>query len=493
MSLPAFNNSYTQLPDRFYARLRPTPVSSPSLIRVNRPLAEYLGIDLDWLESAEGIDFLAGNSVPNGADPLAMVYAGHQFGGWVPQLGDGRALLMGEVVATDRTRYDLQLKGSGPTPYSRMGDGRSPLGPVIREYVVSEAMAALGVPSTRALAAVRSGDPVYRESTLPGGVLTRVAQSHIRVGTFQYFLARQDYEALRLLTGHVISRHFPDAGDSDNPVLELLVQVISRQAELIAKWQALGFIHGVMNTDNMLVSGHTIDYGPCAFMDTYHPGTVFSSIDSRGRYAYANQPGIAQWNLACFAQCLLPQLHDDEDRALELAQHAIDSFPNRFKQNYQELMCRKLGLGPVHGSDPELVDDLLALMEAERTDFTLAFRRLSDLVPKIHARSQTSVAELISLPRAYDSWLSRWHKRLESEKRSPQDTQTLMYSVNPVFIPRNHLVEEAISQAVNGEDDSSFHRLVEVLSRPFAYDPNLARYATPPTPDQVVRRTFCGT
>ena len=376
---PQFDNSYRQLPERFFSALSPTAVSQPELIRANPALAAILGIDMEWLVSREGVEALAGNRVPEGAEPIATVYAGQQFGNWVPQLGDGRAILLGEVIGRDGVRYDVQLKGSGRTPYSRGGDGRAPLGPVLREYLVSEAMAALGVATTRSLAAVTTGERVYREGALPGAVLTRVAQSHIRIGTFQYFYSKKDTEALRLLARHVIERHYPEAADADNPVRALLDEVVSAQARLVAKWQLLGFIHGVMNTDNMLLSGETIDYGPCAFMDAFNPGQVFSSIDRQGRYAYANQPGIAHWNLANLAQALLPVLDVDGEKALLMAQESVDAFPDHYQAAYRNGMARKLGLAKWREDDAALASDLLATMAAEQADFTLSFRRLADL------------------------------------------------------------------------------------------------------------------
>ena len=347
MSTIPFDNSYARMPDKFYSRLAPTPVTEPGAVRVNRALAEQLGLDPEWLSSTQGTRVVAGNGVPEGADPIATVYAGHQFGSYNPQLGDGRAILLGEVLGRDGKRYDIQLKGSGPTPYSRGGDGRSPLGPVLREYVVSEAMHQLGIPTTRALAAVTTGDQVARDEFLPGAVLARVASSHIRIGTFQFFAAQRDIAALRVLLNHVILRHYPEAEATDNPALTLLQAVVSRQASLVASWQLVGFIHGVMNTDNMLICGETIDYGPCAFMDDFHPDKVYSSIDHGGRYAYSNQPAIAHWNLACLAQTLLPLLHDDEEQATALAQKAIDAFPEQFLQAHTRGMARKLGLGEI--------------------------------------------------------------------------------------------------------------------------------------------------
>src|SRR6516162_5441821 len=358
----AFDNSYARLPDRFFARLRPTPVAAPRLVRLNKKLAWHLELDPGKLAAPEGVEILAGNRVPERGEPLAMAYAGHQFGTFVPQLGDGRAILLGEVIDRDGVRQDIQLKGSGPTPFSRLGDGRAALGPVLREYIVSEAMAALGIPTTRALAAVTTGEPVWRETPLPGAVLTRVASSHIRVGTFQFFAAQGDLDAIRRLADHVIARHYPEAADAANRYRTLLDLVISRQAALIARWLLVGFIHGVMNTDNMSIAGETIDYGPCAFMDVYHPGTVYSSIDNMGRYAYGNQPRIAQWNLARLAETLLPLLAEDKDAAIKEAQEAIDAFTSGFETAYAAGLSRKLGLLQPRPDDLSLAQDLLERM-----------------------------------------------------------------------------------------------------------------------------------
>ena len=485
-----FDNSYLHLPARFYTKLQPTPVSSPGPIRVNDELAQQLGIDATWLASDEGTGVLAGNHVPEGAEPIATVYAGHQFGGWVPQLGDGRAILLGEVIGKDGMRYDIQLKGSGPTPYSRGGDGRAPLGPVLREYIVSEAMAALGVPTTRSLAAVTTGEPVFRQVAEPGAVLTRVAKSHIRIGTFQFFLARKDIESLRLLMDYVIERHYPAAAETENPGSALLEAVVIEQAGLLAQWQLFGFIHGVMNTDNMLLSGETIDYGPCAFMDNYHPDTVFSSIDHHGRYAYGNQPGVAHWNLSRLAQALLPVIHANEEQALELAQGSLDTFPGLFQRAYQIGMNRKLGLSGIEAGDEALAADLLELMAHEQTDFTLAFRRLADLA---HHTSDAGVGDLFELSEALAPWLERWRQRIESDPQEPAERQAAMYRANPVFIPRNHLVAAAIDAAVDRGDYGPFNRLVDLLERPRDYQPGLAAYARPPRPEEVVSKTFCGT
>src|SRR6266481_6912830 len=405
-----FDNSYARLPERFYARLPPTPVAAPSLIKLNTALAAQLGLDAEALASPQGVAILAGNSIAPGSEPISLAYAGHQFGNFVPQLGDGRAVLLGEIVGPDGIRRDIQLKGSGPTPFSRRGDGRAALGPVLREYLVSEAMAALGIPTTRALAAVTTGEPVWRETPLPGAVLTRVASSHIRVGTFQFFAARGDLDAIRRLADHVIARHYPEAVDAANRYRTLLDLVISRQAELIAKWLVVGFIHGVMNTDNMSIAGETIDYGPCAFMDGYHPGTVYSSIDNMGRYAYGNQPRIAQWNLACLAETLLPLLAENKDAAVKEAQEAIDAFAIGFETAYAAGLSRKLGLFQPRPDDLSLAQDLLGRMARNGADFTLIFRRLCDAAAS--PEGDAGVRSLFTDPSSFDDWAARWRRRL---------------------------------------------------------------------------------
>ena len=457
-----FDNSYARLPDRFYARLDPTPVREPGLIRVNETLARELGIDPGELTSPEGLAVLAGNEVPQGAEPLAQAYAGHQFGGWVPQLGDGRAILLGEVVTPDGRR-DIQLKGAGRTPFSRMGDGRAWVGPVLREYVVSEAMHALGIPTTRSLAAVSTGEPVIREAPLPGAVLTRVARSHVRVGTFQFFLARRDTEALAALSNHVVARHYPKA---ETP-LDLLRAVVAAQAELIAQWMSVGFIHGVMNTDNMSIAGETIDYGPCAFVDGYHPDTVFSSIDQFGRYAYSQQPQVAAWNLAQFATTLLP-LMGEQDAAIEAATEVVQGFAPAYQNAWLRRFRAKLGLSGPHEEDAGLITRLLDIMGETRADFTLTFRRLS---------------EGESLPEPFADWQADWTARAPDREA--------MRAANPLVIPRNHRVEEAIAAAVN-DDLGPFNALVEATARP--YDAPLDHpLAAPPSPGEEVTQTFCGT
>jgi uncharacterized protein YdiU (UPF0061 family) len=491
MQIP-FDNSYARFPDRFYARLAPIPVAEPSLIRVNEALCALLGIDATWLSSPRGVSVLAGNAVPDGATPIATVYAGHQFGSWNPQLGDGRAILLGEVVGKDSERYDVQLKGSGPTPYSRGGDGRSPLGPVLREYIISEAMFALGVPTTRSLAAVQSGEQVHRQTPLPGGVLTRVARSHIRVGTFEFFASRDDTAALSALTEHVLARHYPDLGDDlEFPALALLEQVIARQAKLIARWLQLGFIHGVMNTDNMLVSGETIDYGPCAFMDGFEMRQVYSSIDHGGRYAYGNQPPIAAWNLACLAQALLPIIKLDEDAAVERCKALIEGFMPQFKAAYREGMRDKLGLFEEQEGDDRLIDDLFLAMQQSSADFTLTFRRLTDLAADSAPR--TRVGCIYSQPEQIKSWLERWQARIGREDIDPSKRQASMSRVNPALIPRNHVVQEALDTAEQKGDFTLFHRVVDALQTPYDYQPDFEWLARPPRDDQIVAATFCGT
>lgn len=487
-----FDNRYARLPERFFARVPPTPVASPRLIRVNAPLALELGLDPERLTAADAVEVFAGNRVPDGAEPLAMAYAGFQFGNWVPQLGDGRAILLGELVDREGLRRDVQLKGAGRTAYSRGGDGRAGLGPVLREYIVSEAMAALGVPTTRSLAAVTTGERILRETRLPGAVLTRVAQSHIRVGTFQFFAGRRDVEALRLLAEHVIARHYPEATDSDNPTLAMLHAVIGRQADLIARWQLLGFIHGVMNTDNTSIAGETIDYGPCAFMDSYHPDTVYSSIDRGGRYAYSNQPSIAFWNLQGLANALLPVIAEDRENAVGLATKALETFPGRYLGFYQEGMRRKLGLSAERDGDEALAQDLLKRMAENGADFTLSFRRLAEL-DEVASEADAGVSGLFQEPASFDDWAARWRQRLRSESRSFVERREEMRSVNPAFIPRNHRVEEVIQAAAGEGDFTPFEKLLDLLAAPYEEQPSRAEYAAPPRPEEVVHQTFCGT
>ncbi|MGB0497431.1 MAG: protein adenylyltransferase SelO [Rubricella sp.] len=472
----AFDNTYAQLPERFHVRMAAEPVSSPALIAVNADLARVMGIEPEWLGSPEGLAWLSGNAVPEGAEPLAMAYAGHQFGNFVPQLGDGRALLIGEVVGRDGVRRDIQLKGSGRTPFSRMGDGRAALGPVLREYIVSEAMHALGVPTTRALAAVTTGDPVLREAgPLPGGVLARVGQSHVRVGTFEYFYARRDAEGLALLADYVIERHYPALRGDDDRYAKLIEAVAARQAALVAQWMRLGFIHGVMNTDNCQIAGETIDYGPCAFMEAFDPGKVFSSIDHAGRYAWGNQGRIAHWNVSRLAQALLPILGEGE-AAVERAQAAVDTFPDAFSKAHVEGFSRKLGLAE---PDPEFVNETLEMLAEAAPDWTLFWAALTEEA----TGGEVDPAALLGGADA-ERWLNAWRAR------SPDPAP--MRAENPIYIPRNHRVEEAIAAGVDG-DFEPFERLLSVVTRPFDPQPESAAYRAPASAEEEVRVTFCGT
>ena len=486
-----FDNSYSRLPERFFARTEAKQVAAPRLIRLNRALANELGLDPTELEKPAGVEMLAGNRFPENADPIALAYAGHQFGNLVPQLGDGRALLIGEVVDTHGARRDIQLKGSGPTRFSRNGDGRAALGPVLREYVVSEAMAALGIPTTRSLAAVLTGEKVLREDILPGAVLTRVAASHIRIGTFQYFAIRGDADGVRELADYAIARHYPHVRDAENPYLAFLEAVIGAQAYLVARWMLVGFIHGVMNTDNMSISGETIDYGPCAFMDNYRPGTVFSSIDRGGRYAYANQPAIAVWNLARLAETLLPLLDDDQDRAVSLAEGALHQFQSAYDSAFHSGLRRKIGLLSEQPEDLQLIGQLLEAMDRNDADFTLTFRSLAHDVNSPEGAGATRT--LFNSPAAFDDWARMWRQRLASEPRHDGERRDMMLATNPAYIPRNHHVEAMIRSAVDLDDFGPFEEMVKVLARPFDEQPGMEKYAEPPKPEERVTQTFCGT
>lgn len=470
MQIP-FDNTFAALPAGFFTAQAPEPVAAPQLVAFNADLAAILGIAPGEVEEQARV--FSGNAVPEGAAPLAQLYAGHQFGQFNPQLGDGRAILLGEVVGRDGLRRDIQLKGSGRTPYSRMGDGRAWLGPVLREYVVSEAMHALGIPTTRALAAVETGEPVHREGALPGAVLTRVAASHLRVGTFQVFAARGDAARLKALCDYAIARHYPDAGGP----MDLLRGVVEAQARLIAAWMGVGFIHGVMNTDNCAISGETIDYGPCAFMDSYHPNTVYSSIDQFGRYAFSNQPGIAVWNLAQLATSLMP-LFEDRDAAVEEATEIIHAMPARIEAEWLAIYGRKIGIAEAVEDDRALITDLLERMAEGQADFTNTFRALADG----NARDQ------FTDPTAFDGWAGRWRARLADEPAP----EAVMRTANPWVIPRNHRIEQMIAAAVEG-DHAPFHRLNAVLARPFDETPGNEELTRPPLPDEVVQATFCGT
>jgi uncharacterized protein YdiU (UPF0061 family) len=485
-----FVHSYATLPPQFYVRVNPTPVAKPGLVVFNRRLAAELGLEPDVVEPAAA-DMLSGNRLPEDATPIAMAYAGHQFGGFVPQLGDGRAILLGELTGRDGMLRDLQLKGSGLTAFSRGADGRAALGPMLREYLVSEAMHAFGIPTTRSLAVVATGERVHRETALPGAVLTRVAASHVRVGTFEYFAARGDQHAIRALLDYVIARHYPAARDAEVPALAVLKAVAERQAALIADWMRVGFIHGVMNTDNMAISGETIDYGPCAFMDEYHPNTVFSSIDRRGRYAYANQPAIAQWNLARLAETLLPLIAADVDEAVRLATEIVGPFIAQFEVQFLDRMRRKAGLVSVLDGDAELVKRLLTTMQHAEADYTLTFRRLA--LAAEEPADDSRLRELFRDTSGIDSWLHDWRQRLAQDPQRPAERATSMRHANPAFIPRNHRVEAALNAASDGGDLEPFHRLLDVVQRPYDDRPEAAEYEQPPQPAERVLKTYCGT
>ena len=475
-------HTYTTLPELFYSPAVPTRVREPRLVVFNRRLAAALALDPDALDGPEGAAIFAGNALPEGAHAIAQAYAGHQFGHFTA-LGDGRAILLGEQVTTSGERFDIQLKGAGPTEYSRRGDGRAALGPMLREYIISEAMHALGTPTTRSLAVATTGELVFRETELEGAVLTRVAASHIRVGTMQWAAAHRDHDALRLLADYTRARHYPHLSGAAEPHIALFDAIVERQASLIARWQLVGFIHGVMNTDNMALSGETIDYGPCAFMDVYHPGTVFSSIDHAGRYAYGNQPPIAQWNLARLAEAMLPLFDTDEARAVERATGSLERFEQLFAVHWLRGMRSKLGLFTEEPQDKALIEDLLAWMEKTSADFTNTFRQLS----------MSSVAqEAMQADAESTAWYGRLKARRARQPQSAEEGEALMRRHNPAFIPRNHKVEEALDAATTAHDVSKMNRLLDALATPYDYERDLPEFSSPP-PSARPYRTFCGT
>ncbi len=483
-----FDNSYARDLEGFYAKWKPDSASNPALLQLNHALAAELGLDARALESAEGVAILVGNTVPAGATPLAQAYAGHQFGGFSPQLGDGRALLLGELIDVHGKRRDLQLKGSGRTPFSRSGDGKAAIGPVLREYLIGEAMHALGVPTTRALAAVATGDEVYRETSLPGAVLARVAASHLRVGTFEFFAARGETAKLRQLTDYALARHYPTIDYKDKPYLRFLEAVVEAQAALVARWMHIGFIHGVMNTDNVTISGETIDYGPCAFMDAYAPATVFSSIDRQGRYAYANQPHITHWNLARLAETFFELVDPDQEEAGRLLNQLIQSYPAIYQQHWLQGMRAKLGLTTAEDTDLALANGLLKVMEGQNADYTQVFRSLAQAV----RGDEQAVRVLFNDPAAPNQWLEQWQARLQRENIAPEARAAAMDAVNPLYIPRNHKVEEALDAATRG-DMKPFKALLSVLQHPFTEVAGLEAYTQPAPSDAAPYRTFCGT
>ncbi len=473
-----FDNSYARLPTLFYEHLDPTPVREPRMVIFNHPLAESLG--LNGAALAEQATIFAGNELPGGAEPLAQAYAGHQFGNFTG-LGDGRAILLGEQVTPKGERFDVQLKGSGPTPFSRRGDGRAALGPMLREYIISEAMHALGIPTTRSLAVVATGEKVFRQEVLPGAVLTRIAASHIRVGTFEWAAAHRDNAALQALADYTLQRHYPEFALAEAPYLALLEGVMERQARLVAQWQCVGFIHGVMNTDNVALSGETIDYGPCAFMDAFDPATVFSSIDRHGRYAYGNQPQMAQWNLARLAEALLPLLHSNEKQAVEMANAAIEGFKTTFERHWLAGMRAKLGLFNEEEDDRALIESLLTWMHEQKADFTNTFRGLTE--PKPVPQDDAAFAD----------WHARWQARLERQPQSADEAHERMRAHNPAVIPRNYKVEEALDAAAKNGDLSVMERLLAVLAKPYESSESHAEYRLPADVAAGAYQTFCGT
>ena len=483
MSGWTLEHTYTTLPPLFFSPVTPTPVREPSFVVLNAPLAEALGLDVQALETDAGADLLAGNHLPPGAQPIAQAYAGHQFGHFTA-LGDGRAILLGEQITPDGRRVDIQLKGAGRTPYSRRGDGRAAVGPMLRELIVSEAMHALGIPTTRSLAVVATGEPVSREDVLPGAVLTRVAASHIRVGTFQWAAAHQDVGALRALADYTIARHDPALAGMPDPYRAFFDAVVDRQAALVAQWQSVGFIHGVMNTDNMAISGETIDYGPCAFMDDYDPGTVFSSIDAHGRYAYGNQPPIAQWNLTRLAEAMLPLFDADRDKAIAVATVAVERFIERFEHEWLTRMRAKLGLFTAEPGDDELIEALLDWMQETHADFTRTFSALATV---------GAAEQLAHEQEAFRGWFERWRTRLGRQPQSPAEAAARMQASSPVVIPRNHAVEAAIAAAVEQTDLEPLNQLIEGLRQPYDYTRARPDILAPPTQPDPAYRTFCGT
>lgn len=472
--------SYTLLPDLFYTHIQPSPVSSPKILVFNRPLSKALGLNPDELEGDIGAKIFSGNKPPEDLQTIAQAYAGHQFG-YFTILGDGRAMLLGEQTTPDGGRFDLQLKGSGPTPYSRGGDGRAALGPMLREYIISEAMFALGIPTTRSLTVVVTGDPVFRETPQTGAILTRVAASHLRVGTFQFAAQQGDLKALRSLANYAIQRHFPHIELSDNTqaILMLLKEVINLQASLIAQWQLVGFIHGVMNTDNMTISGETIDYGPCAFMDTYHPQTVFSSIDRQGRYAYVNQPTIGGWNLSRFAETLIPLLHEEQPVSIEMAQEELNKYTSIYHRYWLQGMRSKLGLFNQEPEDEALIKELLQLMEDHKLDFTNTFIDLmKETWPDVEG---------------FHNWQQLWQQRILRQPQPMEEVLSLMKQSNPAVIPRNHQVEAALTAAVSQDDLTPLHALLEAMATPYDHSSDKEPYTAPPPPSNVPYRTYCGT
>lgn len=491
-----FNNSYAKLPEIFYQRVAPAGSSNPGLIFHNDELAELLAIDAAFLQTDAALQIFSGNQIPDGAEPIAMAYAGHQFGNFVPQLGDGRAILLGEIITDNGKRYDVQLKGAGQTQFSRRGDGKSAIGPVLREYIVSEAMYRLGVPTTRALFAVTTGEPVMREEIYQGAILTRIAASHIRVGTFEYFAAREEQESVKRLADYVIDRHYPQARETKQKYLDLFRRICDRQIALVAKWMAAGFIHGVMNTDNCTISGETIDYGPCAFMEGYNPSQLYSSIDSYGRYSYSNQPRIIIWNLSSLAECLLFLFDDELTRAKRYAEDILGNAVEKYSEYWLQEMRPKLGLRESINGDVDLINKFLDIMHEQNADFTLSFRFLSDMVSGDENSEFTNrFYDLFDTPNNNQlrEWLAGWRDRLAKEKMDLTEISCKMNLVNPCYIARNHLVEAAIADANYSGSYDKAKKLLQILQQPYEEHHNYQEYLKPASPTERIYQTFCGT
>ena len=477
-----FDNTYSKLPDSMLTKLAPTPVKAPELTILNNSLSKELGLNFAGLSDKNLASIFSGNLLPEGSDTIAQAYAGHQFGHFT-LLGDGRAIVIGEHLSKNNKRFDIQFKGSGKTPYSRSGDGRAVLGPMLREYIISEAMFGLGIPTTRSLAVVKTGEKVIRETPLDGAILTRVAESHIRVGTFQYAIIAEDKKDLKILFDYTIDRHYPHIKDSKNPAVDLLKIVIEKQTKLVVDWMRVGFIHGVMNTDNMAISGETIDYGPCAFMDTYDPETVFSSIDQNGRYAFFNQPGITKWNLARFAECLVPLIHDDKNTGIQIATEIVNSFSEIYKKNWLEMMRKKLGLLGKEAKDEKLITDLLAWMHKNKADYTNTFCFLMN---------ENFQNKKIYNNQSFLDWKKQWQDRLKINSNSPKESLKLMCLSNPLVIPRNHKVEEAL-EAANSGNLKPAKNLLKILEKPYEDKKEINKYQSPAPPSDKIYKTFCGT
>ena len=485
-----FDNTYINLPKNFYQKIKPVPVKKPHLLKLNHELSNYFNLDIDSLKSNLGISILSGNKVPANTTPLAMVYAGHQFGNFVDQLGDGRAVLLGEIIARNGKRYDLQLKGSGQTIFSRQGDGRSPLGPVIREYIMSEAMHYLGIPSTRSLSIISTGEVVKRERIEPGGILVRISSSHIRIGTFEFFRARKDFVSVKKLADYTIKRHFPEILSSKNKYKLFLDKTIQSQAKLVAQWMNVGFIHGVMNTDNTSISGQTIDYGPCAFMNNFDPNTVYSFIDVYGRYSYGNQPKIMLWNLSKFAECISFLINENNEKANKIILNSLSKFSQLFDKFWIKAISEKLGLFENMKENRNLIEKFLEIMFEQKTDFTLTFRKLSESLE--NQEKKLKFFSLFKNEKHLTNWYNNWTERLEKEKYSKEKIAEKMKNKNPLFIPRNHLIEKCINDAVEKSDFSMVNDLLEVLKKPFEYNKKLS-FSDPPKPNEDIKNTFCGT